>query len=406
MEHKHKDRRATAVTLPNVSSFSDRRMSLSSKVTNKRVSFTGGSHHSPSTQQSNDISQVLLMNLAMKNFRKQHDIILCIKLASIFHKWKSFSLNVAEEESYRSAHAIPNILKQSMAFSEYSEGYWNKNITKINAVVMKWLLVSNRKLDIKTAWTKWLVHKRYKKYPESDPYNDEKLFEANAQIEILKVKLHSFKKNTLIREKVFHDGFIKNQLKTLFRTRLKNSLRRRFELWRNNILKIVMSEEMKKQQTQVNVGMQHISSEREMVKDVQVLSVKLRSQLLFTQAFYSWKLHNQRDIRMKERQKWADEKYQIMSELISLRKLLFALNRQEEMVVQTAFSNGKDVLQTLQGISERIAVQKNLHTSISGGVVNAGNRGDVPTGFGVDAQQGRQRSVGYISNLGTGKDFE
>ena len=65
-------------------------------------------------------------------------------------------------------------------------------------------------------------------------------------------------------------GIAKNQISSLIRTRIRSVIRKRFDRWYRLTWEGKYENELRRQRLKVDVGFQHIRSEREMVKEIEV----------------------------------------------------------------------------------------------------------------------------------------
>jgi hypothetical protein len=356
----HPIRRGTAVTLPSAKELNARRLSMAAHK-NKRGSMSDlHVSHIPQQQQvhvQHDTNQILLMHAAFHHINKQHAINTNNMLHKYFYKWK-VEIEVEYDSLLKNSEKSTLLMLRSVK-ERYDDSYDDYHLDKRNSstlalVCMRWQLFGNAKLNIRTAFTKWIIHNRREiTYPDNDKTST-KYAEAIEQVKYLKEKLKEFKRNALTREKVFRDGIVKNQFSAFIKSTSKTSLRRKFDVWKMNTLKLRLGAEMRRQQAKVDIGFQQISSEREMVKEIEILSIKLQSQLLFTQAFYTWKLKYKSEMIQNERKKWGIERKTIMTEIEHIRRSIYAVNRNEEKMVSAAVGRGEEIFQKLSRSSNRL----------------------------------------------------
>jgi hypothetical protein len=65
-------------------------------------------------------------------------------------------------------------------------------------------------------------------------------------------------------------GIAKNQISSLIRMRIRSVIRKRFDRWYRLTWEGKYENELRRQKLKVDVGFQHIRSEREMVKEIEV----------------------------------------------------------------------------------------------------------------------------------------
>jgi hypothetical protein len=115
--------------------------------------------------------------------------------------------------------------------------------------------------------------------------------------EELKMKLNEMKNKIQSREMILRDGIVpspsplllhshryllwigiaKNQISSLIRMRIRSAIRKRFDRWYRLTWEGKYESELRRQKLKVDVGFQHIRSEREMVREIEVSSSSVSS---------------------------------------------------------------------------------------------------------------------------------
>jgi hypothetical protein len=219
------------------------------------------------------------------------------------------------------------------------------------------------------------------------------LTQLEEENEELKRQLAGLKEKVQSREVILRDGYsylsclgsffcagiAKNQIASIIRIRLRNILRKRFDRWYRITWEGKYENELRRQKLKVDVGFQHIRSERELVKEIevnillssllfthflQVLSVKLKIKLMCTIAFYRWKVQTKQQMIQYERDRWAEEKRILMKELLLIKRGLISINKKEESIVTASKSRGLDIFSSLQNIGEKIEEISNFKLEI------------------------------------------
>jgi hypothetical protein len=94
------------------------------------------------------------------------------------------------------------------------------------------------------------------------------------------------------------------------------------------------------------------------------MSVRLKTHLLCTLAFFHWKVKTMKDLISLERAEWIEEKRAIFKELFLIKRGVHAINRKEEQLVAAAKSRGIDIFTSLQSIGEKIEKISNFKLEI------------------------------------------
>jgi len=188
------------------------------------------------------------------------------------------------------------------------------------------------------------------------------LSEENSE---LKDKYLELRNKFKTKEEMYRDGIVKNQITTIFRSSLKHLIRKRFDRWYRITWESKYDVEMRRQRLKVDVGFQHIKSEREMVKETEVISRRLKTNLLVVLGFYQWKVNCKDELIHMERTRYAEEKKMILKELLLLKQGMMSINKKEELLVEAARSRGKNIFSSLLTVGEKIENISKLSLDIS-----------------------------------------
>lgn len=177
------------------------------------------------------------------------------------------------------------------------------------------------------------------------------LFSEN---ELLRDQLEALQRLSTHNEKDLKEKGCRAILLSFFHSKARVNLRRMFDRWAHVTHDTNKISALSHQKLQLEVGMQHVHSEREIIKQGEAANFKLRGTLLCTLFFFTWKAKVSEAVLAEERNRHASERMLIRKELRKLKEVVMYANAHEACLLQTAAKNGEDIMGSLYTIKNNL----------------------------------------------------
>ena len=145
-------------------------------------------------------------------------------------------------------------------------------------------------------------------------------------------------------------GMVRRRLAMVFSASVRASVRKSFDRWRSMARILSYRIEMQRQHIKVEIGMQHIRSEKEKINNVREENNKLQNWLLCSIFFLKWKVQemnqkllSEKDVRFKEREI-------VYKRVSALKSKLVRAQQIERDAVATAALRGAEFCQRLKAL--------------------------------------------------------
>ena len=136
------------------------------------------------------------------------------------------------------------------------------------------------------------------------------------------------------------------------------SLKEYFQKWRSFSYACSFNNDMRKQRAKIEIGIQFVESEREIMKETKLESIKLKSWLMCALFFMKWKVSSVVNQLESEKTARYQERKKIITHVENLKKRLFVSQKLEQDAVAAGLLRGGEYLDNL------LIVQNNLERSV------------------------------------------
>lgn len=145
-------------------------------------------------------------------------------------------------------------------------------------------------------------------------------------------------------------SMVRRRLVNMFSSTLRVSVRKAFDRWRS-LSKIVSYQiEMQRQHIKVEIGMQHIRSEKKKISEIRDENNKLQSWLLCSVFFMKWKIEDMKEKLLDERDLRFKEREIVYKRIDSLKKRLLRAQQVERDALATAALRGNEFCQRMNSL--------------------------------------------------------
>eukprot|EP01038_Epipyxis_sp_PR26KG_P012558 gene12558-16842_t len=189
-----------------------------------------------------------------------------------------------------------------------------------------------------------------------------------AENERLREQLNESRKISTRNEKQIRAAAMKSIVGLLLRSRLMSKVRYYYDVWLSNSKMKNIVEKNVLQTMKLEVGLQRIDSERNYVKDIEDLNLKLKFTLAMMVYFYKWKSKTASKTLMDERKIYEEQKNIIFTELFRIRTLVSKANVQEEAMLIKSNEKGELLATEINHLKEKM-----VQLSFKNGKINHSN---------------------------------
>ena len=168
-----------------------------------------------------------------------------------------------------------------------------------------------------------------------------------AEIERLKGIIE--KQNEIIKQRDAEIQLYRNKsVAVVFnRSPIMKRLKHYFIRWVSKTSQLRDEEELAVRNMELKVGLQYVQTQEDGYREATIKNRTLNNVLCLTIYYYKWKLTNLEQKLTIELKKSNNERKFLISELISLKRLLIANNKLESDIVEMAESNGLSLIKSL-----------------------------------------------------------
>lgn len=265
-------------------------------------------------------SRVLALSTGLAKIRKNLDLVVC----KAFYKWLQHG-----RPGIGGAVAAAVARRASVCSSD-----------KLAAIVFKNFMHKSYANILRVALSRWV---RQVGMPLSSSLLPEpELREENKRLRRKSELMQPGEKTTM--------GMVRRRLAMVFSASVRSSVRKSFDRWRSMARILSYRIEMQRQHIKVEIGMQHIRSEKEKINNVREENNKLQNWLLCSIFFLKWKvqdmnrrLRSEKDVRFKEREV-------VYKRVSALKSKLVRAQQIERDAVATAALRGAEFCQRLKAL--------------------------------------------------------
>lgn len=300
---------------------------------------------------------VLTLATAVLRLEKQRSNVRLLKLAKGMSKWKMHGVVADALASQRSERLVSSMLDgvDEAPDEPSSKRKW----LKMGVSVMRWLINHTTNRNLRKSWQVWTSFVLMDRAANVEKTCQQKIAKVIAEHKDLREKYRELKKKHNQREVSLKDSVIKTNLIAVFEYKTRNTVRRRFEHWKQIVHGSIYDIYYQRRRQDLEVEMQHIRSQWELIREVEATNKHLKMLLLCALAFHQWKFRMIQIEVMTERGQWEYEKKVFYHEITSLKRILQLTAQQEVSLMKAASHRGADVAETLRTINARLlAIQE------------------------------------------------
>lgn len=270
-----------------------------------------------------------------------------------------------KEEEAKPAEPVKPVFDTKRAVMMNAIITWSRNLSRSKLLIISQAFNKWKYMGLSTTST-GTVEGEVKKEKIGEQKNSYLLlFKEN---EKLREQLNDSRRSALLNEKTMRNTAMVSMLKIILRSRLTAKQRYYYDIWLNNTKMMQLIGATNQRSLQLEVGLQQIDSERNYVQKTEALNTKLKCTLGMAVCFFNWKGKAAQTTLHEERSMYEKQRKLIFNELIRIRKVVSAANKQEVAVMHNALSRGEELSHNLDALKDQLARAAKLGKSTTSGL--------------------------------------